>query len=359
MHSPFSVKSCQVLHTAERAPLNHHRFGGDQQQWWYLDSSWYHSSGDITRAVCPTEGPVPACLILGLCWFSGRELGCLCPPDLPLLQCSQWVVQCGERGPRSLPRPWGGAGPQPLATSQQPLSWEVWGWVLGLPPLEHVMHFSRRHFGSRDPQVSCRPRESMLRIWEHSSPPPFTSLWEDKVWSGHGWAQAGAPQVLALFWFPTSCLGQPQLSQLLTSLHLAFMTSSCCFWSHFGSQVWAASYLSCLPWQILFGQIFVGMSVTSPIGTIEALWGWGDQQWQPHCVQQGSPLPLQASQGLKKNVLEKTSLLRPCIGLIRHGVRAPDGRWCFLWRGCRLAAFPWLMWSGLTFGCPSGLTLSK
>lgn len=81
--------------------------------------------------MCPTEDPIPACLVLGLCWFSGRELGCLCPPDLPLLQCSQWVVQCGERGPRSLPRPWGGAGPQPLATSQQhwPERYEGGCWV--------------------------------------------------------------------------------------------------------------------------------------------------------------------------------------------------------------------------------------
>lgn len=47
MHNPFSVKSCQVLHTAERAPLNPHRFGGTSSSdgiWTAADSTAQETS---------------------------------------------------------------------------------------------------------------------------------------------------------------------------------------------------------------------------------------------------------------------------------------------------------------------------
>lgn len=171
----------------------------------------------------------------------------------------------------------------------------------------------------------------MLLVWECSSPLLSPGLWEDLVSSGHGWAQAGPPQALALCWFPASGLGQPQLSQLLTSLLLAF-TPSFCFWSHPGCQAQPASSPSHLPRCPHVGQSSPGLAVTFPVGALNEVRGA-----MMAAALRGPGLSSSNSHIPGEETLFWRRLPGSGIELVYHGARAPGTHTPLLRRGCGFA----------------------
>lgn len=135
-HGPFLVKRCRVLHTAERAPLNPHRFGGTSSS----DGIWMAAD-----TVAQGRSPSP-CVLLRVqslpAWFwdcagsqGGSWAACvlltfLCSPALIARVCAVWGE--GTPGPSQANGVVPGHNLWPHLSSPWPERYEDGRWVCHL-----------------------------------------------------------------------------------------------------------------------------------------------------------------------------------------------------------------------------------